>query len=165
MAIHEGGCLCGALRYRTLSEPARVTLCHCRFCQRATGSAFMVEPIFRRDDVQITNGAPAVYSLPSAGSGKTVHVHFCPACGTKIYLGFERFPEVFGLYAGTFDEPNWFDIRSDNSKQIFIDVARHESILLPGIEAFGQHAIDNNGAALEPTVYEAPHVVGRKPTA
>src|SRR6187431_656365 len=41
MMIHAGGCLCSALRYETLAEPDRITFCHCRFCQRATGSAFM----------------------------------------------------------------------------------------------------------------------------
>ena len=40
--LQAGGCLCSELRYETLAEPQRITFCHCRFCQRATGSAFMV---------------------------------------------------------------------------------------------------------------------------
>jgi len=43
--IHEGGCLCGEIRYETMAEPVRVTICHCTFCQRLTGSAYLVEPI------------------------------------------------------------------------------------------------------------------------
>lgn len=162
MAAHEGGCLCGALRYEALSEPVRITLCHCRFCQRATGSAYMVEPLFRCEDVRITKGAPAIYSHRSEGSGKAVLVHFCRSCGTKIYLGFERFPDVYGVYAGTFDDPNWFEISAENAKQIFVDVARYDSVLLPGINVFGQHATLNDGAPLEPVVLDQLRVVGRR---
>ena len=49
MSLNYGGCLCGAIRYATSADPVRVTYCHCKFCQRATGSAYMVEPIFARD--------------------------------------------------------------------------------------------------------------------
>ena len=129
MAVHEGGCLCGAVRYKTQNDPLRVTIYHCKFCQRATGAAYMVEPIFRETDLQITKGSSAAYDHCSGGSGKLVHIHFCAACGTKLYLTFERFADVCGVYAGTFDDPNWFDIKPENSKHIFIDVARHETIL------------------------------------
>ena len=44
--VHQGGCLCGDARYKVSTSPLRVTVCHCRFCQRFTGSAFLVEPIF-----------------------------------------------------------------------------------------------------------------------
>jgi hypothetical protein len=162
MTIHPGGCLCGAVRYEALREPARVTICHCRFCQRATGSAYMVEPIFRRADIRITKGKPTIYALPSAGSGKTVHVHFCPTCGTKLWLGFDRFPEVYGIYAGTFDEPDWFDIGPANTKQIFIDVARRDSILMPGIDAYGQHAMLNDGTPTTAFRVDQPRAVGTR---
>src|SRR5215510_4284866 len=115
---HEGGCLCGALRYETEGDPVRVTICHCRFCQRATGAGHMIEPIFTLANFRILSGAPSIYELRSAGSGKLVLVHFCSTCGTKLWLTFERFPEVLGVYAGTFDDPAWFDIRPDFSKQI-----------------------------------------------
>lgn len=159
MTPHAGGCLCGAIRYEACADPLRVTICHCRFCQRATGSAYMVEPIFRSHDLQITRGAPSIYELRSAGSGKTVWVHFCPACGTKLYLTFERFPEVCGVYAGTFDDPNWFEITPDSAKHIFTDAARHDTILPPGISVFGQHAITNEGAPCEPVVLAKPRAV------
>jgi hypothetical protein len=152
MTVHEGGCLCGALRYETLSDPARVTICHCRFCQRATGSAYMVEPIFRNADFRITKGTPAVYDCRSEGSGKIVHIHFCRTCGTKLRLTFERFTEVCGVYAGTFDDPSWFEIEPNSAKQIFIETARPDSMLLPDIDAFSQHAILNDGTPVEPVV-------------
>src|SRR5689334_7856493 len=56
---NHGGCLCGALRFATRGNPLRVTICHCKFCQRATGSAYMVEPIFEKTSLEITSGTPA----------------------------------------------------------------------------------------------------------
>jgi hypothetical protein len=161
MTVHQGGCLCGALRFETVADPVRVTICHCRFCQRATGSAYMVEPIFRLQDLRLTKGSATTYRLPSAGSGKMVHVHFCAVCGTKLYLTFERFAEACGVYAGTFDDPNWFAIKPDNTKHIFLDVARHDSIVPAGVPAFGQHAMQNDGTALVPLVFDSPHVIGK----
>jgi hypothetical protein len=163
MTIQAGGCLCGALRYETAADPVQVTICHCRFCQRATGAAYMVEPIFRTVDLRITKGSPAIYERRSDGSGKIVRVHFCPACGTKLWLSFERFPDVCGVYAGTFDDPAWFEIRPDNAKQIFIDLARPDSVLMPGLPTFGEHAILNDGTPVTPTVYDQPHIVGPRP--
>jgi hypothetical protein len=164
MAVHEGGCLCGAVRYEISGDPLRVTICHCKFCQRATGSAYMVEPIFQEADLRVTKGSPATYDHRSEGSGNTVHIHFCALCGTKLYLTFERFPEVCGVYAGTFDDPNWFDIKPESSKHIFIDVARHETILPPGIPAFPEHATRNDGTPLEPIVFDQAQVVSSLPT-
>jgi hypothetical protein len=153
---HEGRCLCGALRYEARAEPLRVTICHCRFCQRATGSAYMVEPIFRCDDLAVTQGKPSTFDLRSEGSGKIVHIHFCSTCGTKLYLTFERFPEICGVYAGTFDNPNWFEIAPENAKHIFIDVARHDTILPPGMNAFSEHSITREGAPNEPRCFDRP---------
>jgi hypothetical protein len=65
MGVHEGGCLCGAVRYETLADPLRVTTCHCRFCQRATGSAYMVEPIFRTVDLRVTQAG--IVTLTACG--------------------------------------------------------------------------------------------------
>lgn len=143
--INAGGCLCSALRYETLAPPDRITFCHCRFCQRATGSAFMVEPLFRVEDFRMTKGTPTIYALQSAGSGKIVKVHFCPTCGTKLYLSFERFTDCYGVYAGTFDDPHWFALPPQNTKQIFISAARPDTILQPGIATFQHHARLDDG--------------------
>jgi hypothetical protein len=97
MSFNQGGCLCGAIRYATQAEPMRVTYCHCKFCQRATGSAYMVEPIFHKSSIGIISGKPATYTQASEGSGKQVTINFCSTCGTKLFLGFERFPDVVAL--------------------------------------------------------------------
>jgi len=160
MAVHPGGCVCGAVRYETVGDPLHVTICHCKFCQRATGTAYMVEPVFRLEDFRITRGSAAIYGHRSEGSGKIVSVHFCATCGTKIYLSFERFAEVCGVYAGTFDDPSWFDIRPDNAKHIFLEVARHDTIIPSGLKTFSQHATKNDGTPVEPVVFDTPQAIG-----
>jgi hypothetical protein len=156
MGAQAGGCLCGAQRYEVTAPPMRVTICHCRFCQRATGTAYMVEPIFRLEDLRHTHGTPGTYALRSEGSGKVVTIHLCRECGTKLYLTFERFPAVCGVYAGTFDAPDWFEIRPDNAKHIFIGVARSDTLLPAGLACFAEHATTNEGEPLQPQHFDAP---------
>ncbi len=159
MSAHEGGCLCGAVRYAVKSPPTRVTICHCRFCQRATGSAFMVEPIFAKSDFAVTSGQPKVYRHRSAGSGKMVEVNFCGDCGTKLFLAFERFPDVVGGYGGTFDDPNWFERSAANSRHIFVGVAQRGTVIPAGIKYFEAHSITNQGDPIAPRVFAEPHVI------
>lgn len=160
MIRNEGGCLCGRVRYATLAMPSRVTVCHCRFCQKATGSAYMVEPIFEADKFVVLAGLPKTFSQVSAGSGKVVNVHFCGDCGTKLWLSFERFPDAVGVYAGTFDHPCWFPIRPSFSKHIFLGVARSDTVIPAGLPTFIEHAISNDGSPREATVYETPYHIG-----
>lgn len=165
MANHEGGCLCGAIRYEVQNEPLRVTICHCRFCQYTTGSAYMVEPIFDRNDFRLTKGTLSTYARRSEGSGKMVTVHFCPICATKIYLGVERSPQIWGVFAGTLDDPNWFKITSENTIHIFLDSARHDTIVPAGMRAYREHRRLNDDTPTIPTIFDQPHVIGRRPRA
>jgi hypothetical protein len=160
MLAQEGGCLCGNLRFKTTSPPIRLTICHCRFCQRATGSAFLVEPIFRQADFGLIKGIAASYSHRSEGSGKLVNVHFCSKCGTKLHLSFERFRDVVGVYGGTFDDPDWFERSDKTLKHIFLGVAQRGTVIPAGVNTFREHAITNAGEPIEPIVYDRPYVVG-----
>ena len=160
MSAPEGGCLCGRVRYAVKSPPMRVTICHCRFCQRATGSAYLVEPIFAKSDMDVISGEPKIYAHRSEGSGKMVDVHFCDHCGTKLFLSFERFPDVVGVYGGTFDDPNWFERSPKNARHIFLSVAQLGTVIPAGIACFEEHATTNEGKPIEPRVYDEPHVIG-----
>lgn len=155
----EGGCLCGAVRYSARSNPVRITICHCKFCQRATGSAFMVEPIFNDGDFAVLRGKPRIYEHRSEGSNKLIHVHFCSDCGTKLFLTFERFEGIVGVYGGTFDDPNWFERTRDNSKHIFLSVAQHGTVVPPGMNTFEEHASANDGSPIDPTVFSEPKII------
>lgn len=160
MTAHHGGCLCGGLRYTTTADALRTTFCHCRFCQRASGGAYLVEPIFDRAAFDITDGTAARYEHTSEGSGKQVTISFCATCGTKLFLEFERWPDIIGVYGGTFDDPNWFPHTGDGVKHIFLDVARHGTVVPAGIDTFGQHATEADGTPITPTVLSAPQTIG-----
>ncbi len=163
MPFNHGGCLCGAVRYTTATTPMRVTVCHCKFCQRATGSAYMVEPIFSNTAVEITSGTPSTYIHISEGSGKRVTIYFCVGCGTKLFLTFERFADVCGVYAGTFDDPNWFARTPKTSRHIFLDSAQEGTVIPAGFKAYRQHATLNDGTPVEPLVFEHPHAIAGEP--
>jgi len=152
MAGQEGGCLCGKLRYRVETDPLWVTVCFCGFCQRATGAQGLVEPIFETAAFHMLGQVPRRYTHVSTGSGKEVYVHFCPDCGTKTHLTFERWPDRLGVYAGTFDDPNWFSMTPENTKYIFLGKAQRGTLVPPGFNTFREHAAEADGTPIEPEV-------------
>jgi hypothetical protein len=81
--IHEGGCLCRAVRYRVKDEPVRASVCHCRNCQRRTGSAFGIGAYLKDGDVEI-EGELKSYEYRSDESGRSLQTQFCPVCGTTV---------------------------------------------------------------------------------
>ena len=97
--------------------------------------------------------------LASEGSGKRVTINFCPTCGTKLFLGFERFPVVVGLYAGTFDDPNWFERTPEMSRHIFLGSAQEGTVIPAGIRSYFEHSMRNDGTPTEPTTFERPHTI------
>ena len=159
METHQGGCLCRKLRYEVRTQPKWVTMCHCKFCQRATGGAYLVEPVFDAGDFSLFQGADTVYAHTSEGSGKQVYVHFCDTCGTKLFLTFERFAGAVGIYGGTFDDPNWFDITPENSKHIFLGVAQRGTVIPARVKTFTEHAALPDGTPVTPVIFDHPHIV------
>ena len=79
--VHEGGCLCGAVRYRVTGEPVRTSVCHCRKCQARTGSAFGIGAYFREADVEL-RGALTTYEYRSDETRRWLRTQFCPRCST-----------------------------------------------------------------------------------
>jgi len=142
-AIHQGGCLCGSVRYRTIGAPERTTICHCTFCQRLTGSAFLIEPVFATTNVEVSRGAVRTYLHRSRAHGRTLTVNFCPECGTHLSLLFERFPGYQGICGGTFDDPQWFK----PDRHIFTETALPWMIFPAGVTCFERHSIREDGTA------------------
>jgi hypothetical protein len=104
--VHEGGCQCGAIRFRTLGAPTKTTVCHCPMCQRTSGSAFTVEAIFL-DKAVTFERSPSTFTYRAPDHGRLLHYAFCPTCGTRLGVTLERFPKVQFIYAGTYDDASW----------------------------------------------------------
>jgi len=121
----------------------------------------MVEPLFEKSMFEVTLGTPKTFKLASAGSGKEVTIHFCDTCGTKLALTFERWADIVGVYAGTFDDPNWFPRDGEDAKAIFLSSAQHGTIVPPNVKSYQDHSTTNDGTPLEATVFDAPHIVDR----
>lgn len=68
--LHESGCPCGRVRYRIHCNPSRTLVCHCRFCQRMTGSTSCAEALFPTDAVEFCGATASQYDHVSRGSGK-----------------------------------------------------------------------------------------------
>jgi len=105
---HEGGCLCGAVRYRVAGKPSSTGICSCTFCKRRTGSAFGVGAYF--DDgsaLQITKGTLKTYEYRSDETRRWLRMEFCPNCGTSVTWTAEWQPGGRAVALGTFDEPDW----------------------------------------------------------
>jgi hypothetical protein len=103
----SGGCLCGRVRYTVEGEPNFAAICHCRSCQRYTGSAF--EPIiaFPAEAVQAQGELRTFDDI--ADSGKGVHRRFCPNCGSGVLAEVDVMPGLMFVLAGSLDDPSAFN--------------------------------------------------------
>lgn len=100
----EGGCTCGAVRYRLVEKPMIVHCCHCTWCQRETGSAFAQNALIESDRLQVT-GAVVLVKTPS-NSGKGQEIARCPNCHVALfshYAGAGRLASF--VRVGTLDDP------------------------------------------------------------
>ena len=100
----DGGCSCGAVRYRLRSEPLFVHCCHCLNCQRQTGSAFVINLLIEADRVELLAGNPQPVDVPR-DDGSVQSIFRCPACQVAVYSEYTR-PQVWFVRAGTLDDPS-----------------------------------------------------------
>ena len=99
----EGGCACGAVRYRLASDPLFVHCCHCLNCQRQTGSAFVVNLLIEADRVELLAAEPQPVDVPRDDGG-VQRIFRCPTCQVAVFSLYTR-PDVRFVRAGTLDEP------------------------------------------------------------
>ncbi|MEZ5824693.1 MAG: GFA family protein [Geminicoccaceae bacterium] len=102
-----GHCLCGKISYRADTEPAMIAVCHCRHCQRQSGTAFSIVVAVPANTVVI-EGETTTYDDRGA-SGKAVQRIFCGSCGSPIVSRVEAMPEIEFIKAGTLDDPSWLE--------------------------------------------------------
>jgi hypothetical protein len=101
--MREGGCACGAVRYRLASEPMIVHCCHCLNCQRQTGSAFVVNLLIEGDRVEVLAGEPQPVDVPR-DDGSKQRVYRCPECQIAVYSEYGG-PAIRFVRGGTLDDP------------------------------------------------------------
>ncbi|MGA8279079.1 MAG: GFA family protein [Rhodanobacteraceae bacterium] len=102
----EGGCTCRAVRYRMTSAPMFVHCCHCRWCQRETGTAFALNALIEADRVVLIEGRPEVVTTPS-NSGKGQKISRCPDCRIAVWSTYAGAGDAFRFVrVGTLDEPD-----------------------------------------------------------
>jgi hypothetical protein len=117
----EGGCLCGAIRYRIRAEPRSADYCHCRMCRRAAGAPVVARLTVATDSFEWTGGEPALHR-----SSAEAERYFCRKCGTQLALRDE--PDFLDVTLASLDRPEavrpsyhiwtasrigWFDIADD----------------------------------------------------
>ena len=102
--MREGGCSCGAVRYRLTDEPMFVHCCHCLNCQRQTGSAFVINALIETERVEVTAGTPQAVDVPRDNGG-TQRIHRCPDCQIALFSEY-TWPEITFVRAGTLDDPS-----------------------------------------------------------
>lgn len=120
----SGGCLCGAVRYETVTKPFKVSYCHCNYCRRATAAPVLAILMYHEGGVRFTRGEPKRYeSSPGVFRGH------CSVCGTPLsWEGIWHDEPIIEVFAGSLDDPKacapdrhaffdarlpWFDVSDD----------------------------------------------------
>ncbi|MBS0640680.1 MAG: GFA family protein [Acetobacteraceae bacterium] len=129
MATIKGGCVCGKVTYSGTAEPIFAGICHCKTCQKASGTAFNTVVAVPADAIKISG---QVTQFDGVGdSGKATHRCFCPSCGTSVAQSADVMPGVLMLTVGTLEDSSWVK----PAMQIYCDSAQPWAVL-PGMQAF-----------------------------
>lgn len=87
------------------ADPLRISICHCRNCQRRSGSVFAAQARFAREHVTIS-GASTSFTL-AGDEGSRAHFHFCPTCGATVYYRTEGDEQTVAIPVGAFADPGF----------------------------------------------------------
>lgn len=98
--VLTGGCQCGAIRFALSAPPTRVSICHCRMCQKASGAPFASLADIRHEDFAWTRGKPSAFR-----SSSIAERDFCAACGTPLSYRLIGGPKI-EIMTGAFDRPD-----------------------------------------------------------
>jgi hypothetical protein len=97
--VREGGCQCGAVRYRAEGEPLLAAICHCSMCRRAHAAPAVAWAMYRQSQVTFL-AQPATYA-----SSADAQRGFCARCGTQVCFTATFLPDLIDLTIGSFDAP------------------------------------------------------------
>ena len=131
METLTGSCLCRAIRYEVRVPITELRACHCKDCQKASGTNGTVNAMIPSSAFAITQGTPKRYSLVAA-SGRTLHRFFCGECGSPLFSRRETTPEMTSVRIGTLDDPPPMKITAN----IWTDSARPWAYIDPATKQF-----------------------------
>ncbi len=100
----EGGCQCGAVRYRIDPGPSTLYVCHCAECRKQSASAFGISVQVERAALTLLSGSPAVWTRPT-DSGTTLDCRFCPTCGSRVWHEYGPDSPRITVKGGSLDDP------------------------------------------------------------
>jgi len=103
MQVAEGGCFCGAVRYRVRGEPSNTMVCHCRSCRRIAAAPVVAWVTWSSDRFAFTAGTPAEFA-----SSEPVRRTFCPTCGTPLTYSRVDAPATIDITTASLDDPEAF---------------------------------------------------------
>jgi hypothetical protein len=133
--VFDGACTCGQIRYRLHSRPLFVHCCHCRWCQRETGSAFAINAMIEADRVELLSGTPEIVETPSE-SGRGQKIARCPRCRVAVWSNYAGAGDaVRFIRVGTLLEPD----RLPPDIHIFTESKQPWVVLPPGVPAVAQY--------------------------
>lgn len=101
----EGGCSCGAVRYRLERAPMFVNCCHCRDCQRQSGAAFAVNAVIEADQVVLLSSEPQPVAVPTE-SGRPHQIFRCPKCQSPVWSEYNGNARARFIRVCSLDKPN-----------------------------------------------------------
>lgn len=130
LPLLTGGCLCGRVRYTARGAPTFELNCHCRVCQKITGSGYTPVAAFAEDAVRVEGEIK--YHERLGDSGRKVWEGFCAECGARLTGKAETMPGLLLLQAGNYDDPNRFKPTAD----IFTASAAHWDAMDPALAKF-----------------------------
>ena len=131
---YDGGCACRHVRYRMTSRPLFVHCCHRRWCQRETGSAFVLNAMIEADRVRLLHGDVEIVATPSE-SGRGQRIARCPQCRVALWSNYGGGGDAIRFVrVGTLDEPD----RLPPDVHIFTASKQPWVVLPPGTPAFAE---------------------------
>lgn len=129
----QGGCTCKEVRYRLEEAPMIVHCCHCSWCQRETGSAFVINAVIESSRLMLLSGQPELVLTPSA-SGKGQKIMRCPRCRVALWSHYSQDAIAF-VRVGTLDDPN----QAPPDVHIFTSTKQDWVVLPQGARIFAEY--------------------------
>jgi hypothetical protein len=103
--MREGGCSCGAVRYRLTDAPMFVHCCHCLDCQKQGGGGFAINALIETDRIELLGEPPEPISMPTE-SGRPHDIHRCPRCKVAVWSDYGGRPSLRFVRVSTLDAPH-----------------------------------------------------------